>query len=232
MKQPGLGTCISDDFLPFPQARVDLLEQVTREHEHFQAGVDEFQLWLKAMMEKVSSCLGRSCKLSTKHRLCMLQVNSAASPSRGPLRKRSNMGVLCCCLSNRMCWETQNPWHMDPTYGEAWDLGRYVWGLGCFLEVSEPAGHLETQGHSSMVWTKGSQIGDFWKCLEASFGCYSWGVEMQLASNGWGPETHRTVPSRVIRLQMSVVLWVRSPGAGIRSTVGRSMVRPGLPKCL
>ncbi|XP_038401580.1 nesprin-3 isoform X3 [Canis lupus familiaris] len=55
------------------QARVDLLEQVTREHEHFQAGVDEFQLWLKAMMEKVSSCLGRSCKLSTKHRLCMLQ---------------------------------------------------------------------------------------------------------------------------------------------------------------
>ena len=92
MKQPGLGTCISDDSLPLPQARVDLLEQVTREHEHFQAGVDEFQLWLKAVMEKVSSCLGRSCKLSTKHRLCMLQVNSAASPSRGPTEETLEYG--------------------------------------------------------------------------------------------------------------------------------------------
>ncbi|XP_003988000.2 nesprin-3 isoform X1 [Felis catus] len=55
------------------QDRVDLLEQVTREHEHFQAGVDEFQLWLKAVVEKVSSCLGRNCKLTTEGHLCALQ---------------------------------------------------------------------------------------------------------------------------------------------------------------
>ncbi|VFV18122.1 nesprin-3-like [Lynx pardinus] len=55
------------------QDRVGLLEQVTQEHEHFQAGVDEFQLWLKAVVEKVSSCLGRNCKLTTEGRLCALQ---------------------------------------------------------------------------------------------------------------------------------------------------------------
>ena len=27
----------------------------------------------------------------------------------------------------------------------------HAWGLGCFMEISEPVGHLETQGHSSMV---------------------------------------------------------------------------------
>uniref|UniRef100_A0A452T6N8 Nesprin-3 n=1 Tax=Ursus maritimus TaxID=29073 RepID=A0A452T6N8_URSMA len=55
------------------QDRVNLLEQMTREHERFQAGVDEFQLWLKAVVEKVSGCLGRSCKLSAQHRLRTLQ---------------------------------------------------------------------------------------------------------------------------------------------------------------
>ncbi|XP_045757429.2 nesprin-3 [Mirounga angustirostris] len=55
------------------QDRVSLLEQMTREHEHFQADVDEFQLWLKAVVEKVSSCVGRSCRLSTQHRLSKLQ---------------------------------------------------------------------------------------------------------------------------------------------------------------
>ncbi|KAI5936958.1 Nesprin-3 [Manis javanica] len=55
------------------QARVELLEQMTQEHEHFQASVNEFQLWLKAVVEKVSGCLGRHCKLSTKDRLSALQ---------------------------------------------------------------------------------------------------------------------------------------------------------------
>lgn len=55
------------------QDRVDLLERVTREHEHFQADVDEFQLWLKAMVEKTDSCVGRNCKLPPKKRLSALQ---------------------------------------------------------------------------------------------------------------------------------------------------------------
>ncbi|XP_029806911.1 nesprin-3 isoform X2 [Suricata suricatta] len=55
------------------QDRVDLLEQVTREHEHFQARVEEFQLWLKAVVEKVGRCLRRDCMLTTERRLCVLQ---------------------------------------------------------------------------------------------------------------------------------------------------------------
>nr|XP_042091379.1 nesprin-3 isoform X2 [Ovis aries] len=55
------------------QDRVDLLEQVTREHERFQESVDEFQLWLKAVVERVHSCMGRKCRLSTQDRLSALQ---------------------------------------------------------------------------------------------------------------------------------------------------------------
>lgn len=55
------------------QDRVDLLEKVTREHEHYKAEVDEFQLWLKMVVEKVDGCMGRNCKLSPKHRLSALQ---------------------------------------------------------------------------------------------------------------------------------------------------------------
>uniref|UniRef100_A0A8B9XWB0 Nesprin-3 n=1 Tax=Bos mutus grunniens TaxID=30521 RepID=A0A8B9XWB0_BOSMU len=55
------------------QDRVDFLEQVTREHECFQASVDEFQLWLKAVVERVDGCMGRKCRLSTQDRLLALQ---------------------------------------------------------------------------------------------------------------------------------------------------------------
>lgn len=79
------------DLPPLPQDRVDLLEQVAREHEHFQASVDEFQLWLKAVVEKVAGCLGQNCKLTTQHRLSALQVTPARSPPRGPLRERSRL---------------------------------------------------------------------------------------------------------------------------------------------
>ncbi|XP_003787067.1 nesprin-3 [Otolemur garnettii] len=55
------------------QDRVDLLEQVAGEHAQYQADVDEFQLWLKAVVEKVNGCLGRSCPLPTPQRLSALQ---------------------------------------------------------------------------------------------------------------------------------------------------------------
>ncbi|XP_061037198.1 nesprin-3 isoform X1 [Eubalaena glacialis] len=55
------------------QNRVDLLEHVTQEHEHFQVSVDEFQLWLKAVVERVHGCMGRKCQLRTKDRLSALQ---------------------------------------------------------------------------------------------------------------------------------------------------------------
>lgn len=55
------------------QHRVDLLTQVAQEHEQYQEDVKEFQLWLKAAVEKVHSCLGRNCQLTTELRLSALQ---------------------------------------------------------------------------------------------------------------------------------------------------------------
>ncbi|XP_028620251.1 nesprin-3 isoform X2 [Grammomys surdaster] len=55
------------------QHRVDLLAQVAQDHEQYREDVNEFQLWLKAVVEKVHSCLGRNCKLSTELRLSALQ---------------------------------------------------------------------------------------------------------------------------------------------------------------
>ena len=71
--------------LLLPQERVDLLEQVAREHEEYQAGVDEFQLWLKAVVEKVNGCLGRNCKLPITQRLSTLQVIPSCVSTRGTL---------------------------------------------------------------------------------------------------------------------------------------------------
>lgn len=60
-----------------------LLEQVTQEHERYQASVDEFQLWLQAVVEKVQGCMGRNCKLADKLRLSELQVTGLCL-TRGP----------------------------------------------------------------------------------------------------------------------------------------------------
>lgn len=66
-----------------PQDRVDLLERVTREHERFQADVDELRLWLQAVVAKVNGCAGRSCSLPAGPRLSALQVTGRVH--RGPL---------------------------------------------------------------------------------------------------------------------------------------------------
>ena len=54
---------------------MDLLAQVAQDHEQYREDVNEFQLWLKAVVEKVHSCLGRNCKLATERRLSTLQVH-------------------------------------------------------------------------------------------------------------------------------------------------------------
>ncbi|EDL81813.1 rCG20952 [Rattus norvegicus] len=55
------------------QHRVELLAQVAQDHEQYREDVSEFQLWLKALVEKVHGCLGRNCKLATEPRLSVLQ---------------------------------------------------------------------------------------------------------------------------------------------------------------
>nr|XP_013000291.1 nesprin-3 [Cavia porcellus] len=56
-----------------PQDRVDLLTRVAQEHEEYQAAVDEFQLWLRAAVEKAQACTGSGCQLPTELRLSTLQ---------------------------------------------------------------------------------------------------------------------------------------------------------------
>ncbi|XP_039740078.1 nesprin-3 isoform X2 [Pteropus medius] len=70
------------------QDRVNLLEQVTWEHEHFQTNVEEFQLWLEAVSEKVNTCVGRNCKLSPSRRLSVLQDLAKHFPSGEESLKR------------------------------------------------------------------------------------------------------------------------------------------------
>nr|XP_027806713.1 nesprin-3 isoform X2 [Marmota flaviventris] len=55
------------------QDRVHVLERVAQEHEQYQASVEEFQLWLRAVVEKVHGCMGRGCALPATLRLSALQ---------------------------------------------------------------------------------------------------------------------------------------------------------------
>uniref|UniRef100_A0A8C3YS49 Spectrin repeat containing nuclear envelope family member 3 n=1 Tax=Catagonus wagneri TaxID=51154 RepID=A0A8C3YS49_9CETA len=70
------------------QDRVNLLERVTREHEHFRASVDEFQRWLKAVVERVSGCVGRKGQLSNEDRLSQLQDIASDFPRGKETLKR------------------------------------------------------------------------------------------------------------------------------------------------
>ncbi|KAL6060619.1 hypothetical protein STEG23_019791 [Scotinomys teguina] len=86
------------------QHRVDLLTQVAQEHEQYRKAVTEFQLWLKAVVEKVHSCLGRNCKLATELRLSALQdiakdfprgeesLNRLEKQAEGVIRNTSPLG--------------------------------------------------------------------------------------------------------------------------------------------
>ncbi|XP_054989351.1 nesprin-3 [Sorex araneus] len=63
------------------QDRVEVLQRIAQEHARFQAGVEEFQQWLKASVDKASSYLGPDSKLTTKDRLLALQDIAKGFPS-------------------------------------------------------------------------------------------------------------------------------------------------------
>ncbi|KAL1791414.1 nesprin-3 isoform X1 [Sigmodon hispidus] len=87
------------------QHRVDLLTQVAQEHEQYREDVNEFQLWLKMVVEKVHSCLGRNCKMATELRLSALQdiakdfpraeesLNRLEEQAEGVIRNTSPLGA-------------------------------------------------------------------------------------------------------------------------------------------
>ncbi|KAB0403338.1 hypothetical protein E2I00_015855 [Balaenoptera physalus] len=89
--------------LSHAQNRVDLLEHVTQEHEHFQVSVDEFQLWLKAVVERVHGCMGRKCQLSTKDRLSALQDIASDFP-RGEASLKSLEEQAVGVIQNTSPW--------------------------------------------------------------------------------------------------------------------------------
>ncbi|XP_006839607.1 PREDICTED: nesprin-3 [Chrysochloris asiatica] len=79
------------------QDRVDLLQEVAQKHAKYQAGVDDFQLWLRALVEKVDGCLGRTCKMPNQQRLSTLQDIAKEFPrGEGSLKKleEQSLGVI------------------------------------------------------------------------------------------------------------------------------------------
>ncbi|NWX15162.1 SYNE3 protein, partial [Aegotheles bennettii] len=55
------------------QRRVKLLEKITKEHERYSANVNQFQLWLNGVTERLNCCLGGATKSSTEDKLKALK---------------------------------------------------------------------------------------------------------------------------------------------------------------
>ncbi|XP_062432222.1 nesprin-3 isoform X2 [Rhea pennata] len=55
------------------QTRVKLLEKITKEHERYSANVNQFQLWLNGVTERLNDCVRETTKSSAKDKLKALQ---------------------------------------------------------------------------------------------------------------------------------------------------------------
>ncbi|XP_034962527.2 nesprin-3 isoform X2 [Zootoca vivipara] len=55
------------------QRRVQLLEKITKEHERYKSNVDQFQLWLTQVTERLNSCLSQEAKSPAENRIKSLQ---------------------------------------------------------------------------------------------------------------------------------------------------------------
>lgn len=51
-----------------------LLEKITTEHKQYKTNVDQFQLWLTQLTERLNCCLNQESKLPVEHRIKALQV--------------------------------------------------------------------------------------------------------------------------------------------------------------
>ncbi|XP_004754800.1 nesprin-3 isoform X1 [Mustela putorius furo] len=144
------------------QDRVNLLEKMTQEHERFQADVDEFQLWLKAVMDKVSSCVGRSCKLSTQHRLSMLQDIADEFPrAETSLRRLEEQAVGVI--------QNTSPLGADRIAGELEDMRRVLEKLRvlCGEEEGRLQGLLRSMGACEQQRRQlEAELGEFQKDLQ------------------------------------------------------------------
>ncbi|XP_063146356.1 nesprin-3 isoform X2 [Candoia aspera] len=55
------------------ERRVVLLEKITREHERYKNNVDQFQLWLTQLTERLNCCLNQESELPAENRIKTLQ---------------------------------------------------------------------------------------------------------------------------------------------------------------
>ncbi|NWX46756.1 SYNE3 protein, partial [Steatornis caripensis] len=65
------------------QSRVKLLEKITKEHEQYSANVNQFQLWLNGVTERLNRCIGEATKSSAEDKLKALKEIAKTMRSGG-----------------------------------------------------------------------------------------------------------------------------------------------------
>ncbi|NXI46114.1 SYNE3 protein, partial [Galbula dea] len=75
------------------QSRVKLLEKITKEHEEYSAKVNQFQLWLNGVTERLNRCIGDATKSSAEDRLQALK--EIAKYIRNGTKKWKNLEKQC-----------------------------------------------------------------------------------------------------------------------------------------
>ncbi|NWU50255.1 SYNE3 protein, partial [Dromas ardeola] len=75
------------------QSRVKLLEKITKEHEQYNANVNQFQLWLNDVMERLNCCIGEATKSSAEDKLKALKEIAKNIRSGG--KKWKHLEIQC-----------------------------------------------------------------------------------------------------------------------------------------
>ncbi|XP_054057093.1 nesprin-3 isoform X2 [Rissa tridactyla] len=75
------------------QSRVKLLEKITKEHEQYNANVNQFQLWLNSVTERLNCCIGEATKSSAEDKLKALKEIAKNIRSGG--KKWKHLEIQC-----------------------------------------------------------------------------------------------------------------------------------------
>ncbi|KAM9380942.1 nesprin-3 [Phaethornis superciliosus] len=75
------------------QRRVKLLEKITKEHEQYSTNVNQFQLWLNGVTQRLNSCLGEATKTSAEDKLKALKEIAKTIRSGG--KKWKHLETQC-----------------------------------------------------------------------------------------------------------------------------------------
>ncbi|NXW28419.1 SYNE3 protein, partial [Phaetusa simplex] len=75
------------------QSRVKLLEKITKEHEQYNANVNQFQLWLNGVTERLNCCIGEATKSSAEDKLKALKEIAKNIRSGG--KKWKHLEIQC-----------------------------------------------------------------------------------------------------------------------------------------